>query len=327
MPRGARLDAPGTLHHVIVRGAEGSEIFTDDEDRQHFVFRLGVLAKATGTMIYAWALLPGHAHILLKSGEAGLSDFMRKLLTGYASEYNRCHQRHGHLFQNRYKSIVCEEKSYLVKLVSYIHLNPLRAGLVSSLEELDCYRWSGHAVLMKQIQHEWQERDAVLRCFGKKKGEAREAYRLFVEEESRKGQQPELTGGGLIRSSGGWSVVKSLRRRGEKQFGDDRILGSSEFVREILEQADDTVKAHLLVAGLRQTAAEEVQKRCNEAGVIVQALQAGSKRRECTELRKELARKFVLQYGLTYAEAARLLGISTSAVNQICRRQIGLNSN
>ena len=121
--------------------------------------------------------------------------------------------------------------------------------------------------------------------------------------------------------------MKSLRRRGEKQFGDDRILGSSEFVREILEQADDTVKAHLLVAGLRQTAAEEVQKRCNEAGVIVQALQAGSKRRECTELRKELARKFVLQYGLTYAEAARLLGISTSAVNQICRRQIGLNSN
>ena len=327
MPRGTRLDAPGTLHHVMVRGIEGSDIFTDNDDRQHFVFRLGMLAKATGTTIYAWALMTNHAHILLKSGDAGLSSFMRKLLTGYASEFNRKYKRGGHLFQNRYKSIVCEEETYLLKLVSYIHLNPLRAGLVDSIDELDHYRWSGHAVLMKQIKHDWQERDAVLRRFGKKKEDARVAYRRYVEEESKTGQQPELTGGGLIRSTGGWSVVKSLRKRGEKQFSGERILGSSEFVREILSQADETIKALVFVAGLREKAAEEVTQRCEEAGIMVQALQAGSKRRECTDLRKELAEKFVLEYGLTYAEAARLLGVSTSAVNQICRRRIGLKNN
>jgi putative transposase len=122
MPRGARLDAPGTLHHVMVRGIEGKSIVSDDADRAFFVSRMGKISVATGTKIYAWALMTNHAHILLRSGAAGLSTFMRRLLTGYASGYNRRHKRHGHLFQNRYKSIVCEEEPYFLRLVSYIHL-------------------------------------------------------------------------------------------------------------------------------------------------------------------------------------------------------------
>ncbi|MGB7512431.1 MAG: peptide-methionine (R)-S-oxide reductase MsrB [Pelodictyon phaeoclathratiforme] len=320
MPRGARLDAPGTLHHVMVRGIEGCRIVMDDTDRDQFVLRMGRLAKATGTEIYAWALMINHAHILLKSSEEGLSSFMRKLLSGYATVYNRRHKRYGHLFQNRYKSIVCEEEPYFVRLVSYIHLNPLRAGIVHSLEELDQHRWSGHAVIMKQCNHEWQESDFVLRFFGEKEGMAREAYRLFVEAESRKGEQPELTGGGLIRSTGGWSEVKSLRQRGEKQFGDERILGSSAFVREILDQADDSVKALIPASNFSQDAAEELRKRCGECGVALQLMESGSKRDECTALRKELAVKFIKEFGLSYAETARQLGVSTSAVNQIFRR-------
>lgn len=102
MPRQARLDAPGTLHHVIVRGIEKRRIVDDQKDRENFVFRLGELASATETTIYAWSLMTNHAHILLHSGEGGLSTFMRRLLTGYAVEYNRRHKRHGHLFQNRW---------------------------------------------------------------------------------------------------------------------------------------------------------------------------------------------------------------------------------
>jgi methionine-R-sulfoxide reductase len=304
----------------MVRGIDGCQIVMDDVDREHFVFRMGRLSKATGTTIFAWALMTNHAHLLLKSGDEGLSSFMRKLLTGYATGYNRRHKRHGHLFQNRYKSIVCEEEAYFVRLVSYIHLNPLRAGVVDSVEELDRYRWSGHAVIMKQSNHEWQESDFVLRFFGEKEGRAREAYRLFVEAESRKGQQPELTGGGLIRSTGGWSEVKSQRQRGEKQFSDERILGSGEFVREILDQADESVKALFPVANFRQDAAEELRKRCEESGIALQLVESGSKRDECTALRKELAVKFVKELGLSYAETARQLGVSTSAVNQIFRR-------
>ena len=320
MPRGARLDAPGTLHHVMVRGIEGCGIVMDDLDREHFLFRMGTLAKVTGTTIYAWALMNNHAHILLKSGDEGLASFMRKLLTGYATVYNRRHKRHGHLFQNRYKSIICEEEPYFVRLVSYIHLNPLRAGVVGSVQELDHYRWSGHSVVMKHNNHKWQEIDLVLSFFGEKEGKAREAYRLFVETESRRGAQPELTGGGLIRSTGGWSEVKSQRQRGEKQFSDERILGSGEFVREILEQAEESLKALLPSVDLGHDAAEELHKRCNECGIALPLMESGSKRGECTALRKELAVKFVKEFGLSYAETARQLGVSTSAVNQIFRR-------
>ena len=321
MPRGARLDAPGTLHHVMVRGIEGMNIVEDDKDREYFVTRLGLVATGTGTSVYAWALMSNHAHMLLRSGSAGLSTFMRKLLTGYASYFNRRHKRHGHLFQNRYKSIVCEEEPYFLRLVSYIHLNPLRAGLVGSLEELERYRWSGHAVVLNRIRHEWQNRDAVLEYFGKRDSSARQAYREFVASESGLGRQPELTGGGLIRSIGGWSEVKSLRKRGEKQFSDERILGSGEFVKEILDEVDDGRKEQFPAVPMEQEARKRLERLCREKGVSKQALQAGSRTRQCSAVRKQLAGEYVGELGMTYAGAARLLGISASAVNQILMRE------
>jgi len=101
MPRLARLDAPGILHHVILRGIERRKIFKDDQDRNNFLERLSDLLPATKTPCYAWALLPNHAHFLFQSGETGLSTLMRRLLTGYAVTFNRRHRRHGQLFQNR----------------------------------------------------------------------------------------------------------------------------------------------------------------------------------------------------------------------------------
>jgi REP element-mobilizing transposase RayT len=321
MPRGARLDAPGTLHHVMVRGIEGMAIVQDDEDRKRFVDRLGLVATVTGTSIYAWSLMSNHAHLLLRSGATGLSNFMSKLLTGYASDYNRRHKRHGHLFQNRYKSIVCEEEPYFLRLVSYIHLNPLRAGLVRSMEELGGYRWSGHAVVLNRIRHEWQERGAVLEYFGKRDSAARQAYLEFVVSESGLGSQPELTGGGLIRSIGGWSEVKSLRKRGEKQFSDERILGSGDFVKDILEEVGSGTKEQVPAVSMAEDARERVALLCKERGVSEQALLAGSRTHKCSAIRKELAREFVEKSGMSYAGAARLLGISASAVNQILMRE------
>jgi len=144
MPRQARLDAPGTLHHVMIRGIEEANIFWDDKDREHFLWRVGEIGKATETRILAWALMDNHVHMLLFSGSSGLPRFMRRLLTGYAVWFNRRHQRSGHLFQNRYKSIVCEEDGYLLELVRYIHLNPLRSHVVGNLEELAAGWLRGH---------------------------------------------------------------------------------------------------------------------------------------------------------------------------------------
>ena len=128
MPRQARLDSPGTLHHVIIRGINKRRIVDDEQDRSDFVRRLGSLAVETETVIYAWALMSNHAHLLVCSGRLGLVKFMRRLLTGYAVSYNLRHRRYGHLFQNRYKSMVCDGDSYFAELVRYIHLNPLRSG-------------------------------------------------------------------------------------------------------------------------------------------------------------------------------------------------------
>ena len=139
MPRQARLDAPGVLQHVMARGIERRKIFWDDKDCSSFLERLAVILEETQTQCYAWALIPNHFHILLRIGITPLSKVMRRLMTGYAVTFNRWHRRAGHLFQNRYKSVVCEEDPYLLELIRYIHLNPLRAGLVKDLNELNRY--------------------------------------------------------------------------------------------------------------------------------------------------------------------------------------------
>ena len=107
---------------------------------------------------------------------------MRRLLTGYALWYNRKHRRHGHLFQNRFKSILCQEDAYLLELVRYIHLNPVRANLVKAVDALGRYPYSGHSVLMGKVKNEWQETDGVLCMFSEKRGAARREYRTFVEK-------------------------------------------------------------------------------------------------------------------------------------------------
>ncbi|MCK4603791.1 MAG: transposase [Deltaproteobacteria bacterium] len=148
MPRQPRLDAPGLLQHVMARRIERRKIFWDDKDRSSFLERLALILDETQTQCYAWALIPNHFHLLLRTGQTPLSKVMRRLMTGYAVTFNKRHKRSGHLFQNRYKSIVCEEDPYLLELIRYIHLNPLRAGLVKDLKELDRYPWTGHSAIL-----------------------------------------------------------------------------------------------------------------------------------------------------------------------------------
>lgn len=120
MPRQARIDGAGALRHIICRGIEGKEIFSDDQDTDDFVSRPGSVHFHTSTRCYAWALIPNHFHLLLQTGSAPVDTVMRKLLTGYATKFNRRHGRHGHLFRNRYKSILCQEEPYLLEPVEMI---------------------------------------------------------------------------------------------------------------------------------------------------------------------------------------------------------------
>ena len=148
MPRQPRLDAPGVLQHVMARGIERRKIFWDDKDRTSFLERFAVILEETQTQCYAWSLIPNHFHLLLRTGPTPLKKVMGRLMTGYAVTFNKRHNRSGHLFQNRYKSVICEEDPYLLELIRYIHLNPLRAGLVKDLKELDKYPWTGHSTIL-----------------------------------------------------------------------------------------------------------------------------------------------------------------------------------
>ena len=189
MPRQARIDTPGALHHIIARGIERRKIFNDDEDRDAFIERLGTILDQTGTECYAWALIPNHFHLLLLTGSAPIATVMRRLLTGHAITFNRRHRRSGHLFQNRYKSILCQEDAYLLELVRYIHLNPLRAKLVADMDALGKYPYCGHATVMGTHDHAWQNVAVVLKQFGKKVVSARKGYRSFVAKGIAQGKR------------------------------------------------------------------------------------------------------------------------------------------
>jgi len=239
MPRQSRIDTPGALHHIIARGIERRKIFDDDQDCDDFLKRLSLILDQTQTACYAWALIPNHFHLLLRTGVVPVATVMRRLLTGHAQSYNRRHRRHGHLFQNRYKSILCQEDPYLLELVRYIHLNPMRAGLVKDMEHLDKYPFSGHGVIMGVYEHSWQNSDAVLTFFGKRTNSARLGYRSFVAKGIDQGKRTDLTGGGLIRSAGGWAAVKEKRKTGIHLKSDERILGHSDFVGQILSENNE----------------------------------------------------------------------------------------
>ncbi|HKK00920.1 MAG TPA: transposase [Desulfuromonadales bacterium] len=226
MPRTARLDSPGLLQHVIFRGVDRCDIFHDDADRRKFLRNLSKLLIQIDVECFAWSLMTSHVHLLLRPRRSRLASFMRRLLTAYALYFNRRHQRSGHLFQGRYKSIVCEEDGYLLELVRYIHLNPLRAGLVSELAALAAYPWCGHSIILGNGVLEGQVVDEVLGLFGKNRGVAIRHYSRFIADGVKQGKRDDLSSSGRRRTN-----------RAEDGY-DERILGSKSFIEELRTRQD-----------------------------------------------------------------------------------------
>jgi putative transposase len=323
MPRQARLDVPGALHHIMVRGINRSSIFEDDHDREKFLQRLGVNITDAKCSVYAWVLMTNHLHLLFKSGGEGISAVMRKLLTWYALYFNRRHRRTGHLFENRYKSILCDEDNYLLALIRYIHLNPVRAGITKTLEDLDRYPWSGHAAIMGKRECRWMDCDYVLLQFNDMKKKARNTYRQFVHEAIGMGRQPEFTGGGLVRSHGGWSQVQSAQRKGHKVEYDERILGCGDFVTAIFKEADEKEIRQLKIRRTGLTIECIIEEECERAEISQKELRNGSKRMIASKTRKEIARRGVEELGLSSAEIARHMGVCTSTITRALARAEG----
>jgi len=363
MPRQARLDAPGLLQHIMARGIERREIFKDDQDRQSFLERLAVILEETQTQCYAWALIPNHFHLLLRTSLTPLSKVMRRLMTGYAVTFNKRHKRSGHLFQNRYKSIVCEEDPYLLELIRYIHLNPLRTGLVKDLKELDKYPWTGHSAILgkkknplipkqqpndfpfagrriafSQFRPETEKAtinsenpvnpvkkkplaektiEDVLIHFGDTVREARRRYRHFVKNGIAQGTRPELQGGGLVRSAGGDKRVLLRRKREERELGDARILGSGEFVGNILADSEKIEGYKLLK---KVSLSELVEKVSTYLDADKDEVLSGNRRQKNCHARDLISFVAAKSMGYKFNEIAEILGIHPVTAGRCAER-------
>lgn len=239
MPRQPRIDIEGCLYHVIARGIERRKIFVEKADYEDFLNRLKTSLKRTGSKCLAWCLIPNHFHLLILRGPHPLAEVMRRLMTGYAVGFNLRYKRSGHLFQNRYKAILCEKDAYLLELTAYIHLNPLRAHLVGNMKELKKYRWCGHGALCLGKEEGITDGKEVLEHFGRNTQEARLAYEEFVSERGNRFKGGEYSGGGLLMSIGG--IANAARKADEREAFDERILGSGEFVESIIKEVEGEI--------------------------------------------------------------------------------------
>jgi putative transposase len=304
----------------MLRGNNRGDLFVDNLDRQKFLDRLGQVVEHGKCIVYAFALMSNHVHILLRSGDPGLSTAMRKLLTWYALYFNRRHRRTGHLFENRYKSILCEEAPYFLELVRYIHLNPVRAGIVADMKALDRYPWSGHHVIVGKEPSRWMDQDFILLQFGKTGRKAVEAYRAFISAGFSIGQLPYLVGGGLVRSLGGWSNVASLRQHGARENGDERILGSTEFVMTVVREAEKKQRHQMKVRSVGDPIPHLIEQECRKRKINPQEVRAGGRRTKASEARAAIAYRATTEFGLPAAEIARHLGVTTASITRAVQK-------
>ena len=254
-------------------------------------------------------------------------------MTGYAVTFNKRHKRIGHLFQNRYKSVVCEEDPYLLELMRYIHMNPSRAGLVKDLKELDKYPWCGHTAILgkkknplippdkpkKKKKPSKQEEslaekttEDVLLHFGDTKGVARRRYREFVKNGIEQGKRPELQGGGLVRSAGGHKSDLLGRKKEEREKGDERILGSGDFVTGILKKAGESFEMQSEEKLSLDLIIDTVTK---HMGVTVEDLKSSSRKRKVVHARSIVTYAAVRGSGYKGSEVAEVLSLSRPTIS------------
>lgn len=320
MPRGPRLDVPGALHHVTVRGGRGVRVFRHAADREDFLARVGALGKEDCWRVYAWAILPDHAHLLLRTGSLSLARCMRRLLTGYAGAFNRRHEHQGRLFSDRYKSVVVEEEHYFLELVRYVHLNPLRRRLVRDLAGLAVYPYAGHATLLGRVPRPWQDTQAVLGRFGPSPVEARQRYEAFVAAAARQGRRADLQGGGLLRSLGSREALQALRRTGGRYAADERVLGRSSFVERLREASAQHAEAEAMRRRPGVTLDALAGRVAALLGVAPQGIFGPSRVRPVAQARQLLSYLWVERLGRRASELAAALGRTRGNVSWAARR-------
>jgi len=285
MPRHPRVHAPGLLYHLMARGNNGQAVFLDAADYEAFLAALQATRDRYPFSLYAYVLMPNHFHLLLAVERASTARIMQALLTGYARWFNRVHQRHGHVFQGRYKAIVCEREPYLLALIRYIHLNPVRAGLVKRPGD---WSWSGHGEYLGRVQRGLIEPGPVR---GQLPTPAR--YEAFVRDGAREGYRAE------------WHPTESAP-----------FLGGEKFVQKMANQATPpSLGPPPSLTVLWQAAARQ-------AGLTPQALRSGGRSTRVVAARDAFIQRAVWEAGYRASSVASFLGCHASNVSRALQKEL-----
>lgn len=291
MVRKTRLDYDGALHHVIGRGVNGRPVFLCDEDRRNFLHRIADILEGSSSSILAWSLLPNHFHMLYRTGSIPLSKFMQRLLTGYSVSFNKKYDRKGHLFQNRHLARLVEESAYMYRLIAYIHLNPLRAGVVDRIEELEEYPWSGHCSVLRSTPHSWHDVDALLGWFGSRIDRQLENYRTHMLRAYNRSDIGADDAGFL------WEFPY---RNAEDELQSGQAHSSRLSLEKLFDSTKRTVGQHY------ETTFDRPHSKGRTPGKLAKA---------------RAALTFLMaQHGMSLAELARRLGISRQAASKALRK-------
>jgi hypothetical protein len=204
--------------------------------------------------------------------------------------------------------------------VRYIHLNPLRAQVVEDIEELDSYPYVGHSVILNNRKNAWQDVDYVLALFGSKKAAARRQYRAYVEEGIAQGRRPDLVGGGLVRSFGGWEKIKALRKKDMRLKGDERILGDTDFVLEVLEESEERLGRKYELEARGVTLDDVARRAAFLFGIEPNEIYTSGKQPSLVRARSLFCYWAVRELGISATALARILKLSQPAVSISVKR-------
>ena len=290
MARPLRIEYPGAFYHVTSRGNERKDVFKSQRDRDKFLEYLASATKRYSAIIHAYCLMSNHYHLLLETPEGNLAQIMRHINGAYTTYFNVKRKRAGHLFQGRYKAILVEADEYATELSRYIHLNPVRAGMVTRPEE---YRWSSYGSYLRPNKTpEWLKTEFILGDFSVNVADANNKYRQFVEELLASEYESPLR-----------ATVAST------------ILGSEGFVREITEKHLGEKRAERGVPALKGLS---VRPSIDD---IIQKIKTVLGERD--ELTRSMSIYFCQKHsGAKLKEIGERFGISDAAVSQASRRLV-----
>jgi len=298
--RKTRIEFPGAFYHVLSRGNNRQEVFQDEQDYRIYLRRLEKYREQYKFILYAFVLMPNHVHLLIETGHTNLSKIMQGIQQSYTSYYHKKYKSVGHLFQGRYKAILCQRDAYLLELVRYIHLNPVRSGLVESLED---YAWSSHHSFFGHLKQPYVDKILILAMFSEDKHSALKRYLQFIQDGMDEGHQERF-----------YEVV------------DQRYLGSSEFIENIKQtvKRDEDPHKKEREKELRFKKAKElpeILKAVAEVTLVTpESLLSESRERSVSNARSLLALIGTRYAGISNKSIAEYLGRDPSSVTNMLHR-------